>query len=62
MERQATKWEKIYLIKDFAMRYQSNMCYKPLWKSLARDFPGEPVVKTPRFNFKGCRLDPWLGN
>ena len=62
MERQATKWEKIYLIKDFFMRYQSTMCYKPLWESLARDFPGEPVVKTPCFHFKGCRLDPWLGN
>ena len=26
------------------------------------DFPGSPVVKTPRFHCRGCGFDPWLGN
>ena len=25
------------------------------------DFPGSPVVKTPCFQHKGCRFNPWLG-
>ena len=28
----------------------------------SRDFPSGPVVKTPQFQHKGCRFDPWLGN
>ena len=31
-------------------------------KKSGLDFPGGPVVKTPRFHRKGCRFDPWLGN
>ena len=27
-----------------------------------RDFPGSPVVKTPRFHCGGDGFDPWLGN
>ena len=27
-----------------------------------KDFPGGPVVKTPRFHCRGDRLYPWLGN
>ena len=27
-----------------------------------RDFPGHPVVKTPRFYCRGLRLDPRSGN
>ena len=26
------------------------------------DFPGGPVVKTPRFHCRGLGLDPWSGN
>ena len=26
------------------------------------DFPGSPVVKTPCFQYRGCRFDPWSGN
>ena len=26
------------------------------------DFPGSPVVKTLRSQFRGHRFDPWLGN
>ena len=26
-----------------------------------QDFPGGPMVKTPRFHCKGCRFDPWSG-
>ena len=26
------------------------------------DFPGGPVVKTPRFHCRGCGFDPWSGN
>ena len=26
-----------------------------------KDFPGGPVVKTPRFHFRGCKLSPWSG-
>lgn len=26
------------------------------------DFPGGPVVRTPSFRCRGCRIDPWLGN
>ena len=25
------------------------------------DFPGGPVVKTPRFQRRACRFDPWSG-
>ena len=25
------------------------------------DFPGNPVVKTPRFQSRGHRFDPWWG-
>ena len=25
-------------------------------------FPGDPVVKTPRFQCRGCGFDPWMGN
>ena len=31
-------------------------------RSMARDFPGVPVVKTPRFQCRGHRFDPCLGN
>ena len=27
-----------------------------------RDFPGDPVVKTPRFHCKGHGFDAWWGN
>ena len=27
----------------------------------ARDFPGGPVVKTPRCQCRGRMFDPWLG-
>ena len=26
------------------------------------DFPGDPVVKTPRFHCRGHGFDPWSGN
>ena len=26
------------------------------------DFPGDPVVKTPHFQCRGCRFNPWSGN
>ena len=26
------------------------------------DSHGSPVVRNPRFQCRGCRLDPWLGN
>ena len=28
----------------------------------ASDFPGSPVVKTPRFQCRGQVFDPWSGN
>lgn len=28
----------------------------------SKDFPGRPVVKTPHFQCKGHKFDPWLGN
>ena len=28
----------------------------------SRDFPGGPVVKSPRFYCRGHRFDPWSGN
>ena len=31
-------------------------------KEKDRDFPGGPVVKTPRFHCRGNGLDPWSGN
>ena len=27
-----------------------------------KDFPGGPVVKTLRFQYRGHKFDPWLGN
>ena len=27
-----------------------------------RDFPGGPVAKTPRSQYKGPWFNPWLGN
>ena len=27
-----------------------------------RDFPGGPVVKTPRSQCRGPQIDPWSGN
>ena len=29
---------------------------------ISRDFPGGPVIKTPRFHCRGHRFDPWSGN
>ena len=26
------------------------------------EFPGGPVVRTPRFHYRGPRFNPWLGN
>ena len=31
-------------------------------KSRSGDFPGGPVVKTPRFYCRGRGFDPWWGN
>ena len=31
-------------------------------KEEKRDFPGTPVVKTPRFHCRGHGFDPWSGN
>ena len=28
----------------------------------SRDFPGGPLVKSPRFQCRGYGFDPWLGN
>ena len=27
-----------------------------------QDFPGGPVVETPRFHFRGHGFNPWSGN
>lgn len=50
MERQATKWEKIYLIKDSATDTKV-LCYKPR-KKVIRDSPGEPGTRL-LLHFKG---------
>ena len=34
----------------------------PLFKTVNRDFPGGPVVKTLRFHCTGYSFDPWSGN
>ena len=31
-------------------------------KTQRREFPGDPVVGTPRFHCQGQGFDPWLGN
>ena len=36
--------------------------YWKLRTSFSREFPGGPVVRTPRFHCRGCRFNPWLGN
>ena len=33
-----------------------------LIETIGWDFPGGPVVKTPHFQCKGHRFDPWSGN
>ena len=35
-----------------------NTCLDPHKKDLLWDFPGGPVVKTPRFNFRGRGFYP----
>ena len=42
--------------------YMKQVVKKTTQKYHAVDFPGGPVVKTPRFHGRGCRFDPWLGN
>ena len=38
-------------------------CQTTAWcKRISRDFPGGPVVKTPRFQCRGRGFDPWSGN
>ena len=34
--------------------------FKKALQERTRDFPGGPVVKTPLFQCRGCRLDPCL--
>ena len=36
--------------------------YHALLYDSSRDFPGEPVVKTPCFHYRGLGFDPWLRN
>ena len=36
--------------------------YDESFQEASRDFPGGPVVKTPCFHCRGCRLDSWLGS
>ena len=46
-----------YLLLDFAVNLkllQKIVC--------SEDFPGSPVVKTPRFHCRGHGFDPWSGN
>ena len=31
-------------------------------KKKIKDFPGHPLVKTPHFQCRGYRFDPWSGN
>ena len=31
-------------------------------KSICREFPGGPAIKTQRFHYHGPGFDPWLGN
>ena len=33
-----------------------NQCHKK------KCFPGSPVVRTPNFQYRGHKLDPWSGN
>ena len=42
-------------IKHLIQTYTMNI-------SLTRDFPGGPMVKTPCFQCRGCRFNPWWGN
>ena len=44
----------------YHLSLQGTLCI-PM-QSIDWDFPGGPVVKTPRFHCRGHRLDPWLGN
>ena len=38
-------------------------CKESVFKNgFLQDFRGEPVVKTPHFQFRGCGFDPWSGN
>ena len=31
-------------------------------KEMNRDFPGDPVAKIPRSQWRGSRFNPWSGN
>ena len=35
---------------------------KCLFLNASKDFPGNPVVKTPHFQCRGPRFSPWLGD
>ena len=39
-----------------------NVCIKKEKIKNVWDFRGGPVVKTPRFQCRGCGFNPWLGN
>ena len=40
-----------------------NKCWKGYWScGIFWDFPGYPVVKTPPFQCRRCKFDPWSGN
>ena len=59
------------IIKQLANKYSSQgrlkeymTCnfYFPALDEFSWDFPGGPVVKTPRFHCRGRGFDPWSGN
>ena len=41
---------------------QDAMVCTKVKQTLTGDFPGSPVVKTPRFHCREHGFDPWLGN
>ena len=42
--------------------WRSPLLSAPGKKESLRDFPGSPVVSTPRFHCRGHEFDPWSGN
>ena len=54
---------QFFKILNTLKRFCLFVCFVFSFKELRlRDFPGGPVVKTPRFHCKGSGFDPWSRN
>ena len=53
-------WAKI--VTDNALQALKTITVNVTFRNKSWEFPGGPVVRTPRFHCWGCGFSPWLGN